>query len=119
MNYKPTVVFDLDGVIHSYVSGWQGVDVIPDPPVPLVQEEIERIREAGYKVVVVSTRCADPAGMDAVKNYLDTNGIIVDEVLAEKPPALVYIDDRAIRFDGDPRGLLEQIQSFKPWHQQK
>lgn len=119
MGYKPTVVFDLDGVIHSYASGWQGVDVIPDPPVPLIQEEIERIRKAGYKVVVVSTRCSNPAGMDAVKNYLDANGIVVDEVLAEKSPALVYIDDRAIRFDGDPRGLLEQIQRFKPWHQQK
>lgn len=119
MSYKPTVVFDLDGVIHSYVSGWQGVDVIPDPPVPLIQKEIERIRKAGYKVVVVSTRCADPSGMNAVKNYLDANGIVVDEVLTEKPPALVYIDDRAIRFDGDPRGLLEQIRNFKPWHQQK
>lgn len=117
MGYKPTVVFDLDGVIHSYVSGWQGADVIPDPPVPLIQEEIERIRKAGYKVVVVSTRCANPAGMDAVKNYLDVNGIVVDEVLAEKPPALVYIDDRAIRFDGDPRGLLEQIQQFRPWQE--
>ena len=41
----------------------------------------------------------------------------MDEVLAEKPPALVYIDDRAIRFDGDPRGLLEQIQQFRPWQE--
>lgn len=117
MGYKPTIVFDFDGVIHSYVSGWKGINVIPDPPVPLIQEEIERIRAAGYKVVVVSTRCSDPAGMDAVKNYLDANGIVVDEVLAEKPPALVYIDDRAIRFDGDPRGLLERIQQFRPWQE--
>lgn len=117
MAYQPTVVFDFDGVIHSYVSHWQGVDVIPDPPVPMIQEEIERIREAGYKVFVVSTRCASPNGMEAVKNYLAANDIVVDDVLAEKPPALVYIDDRAIRFDGNPCGLLEQIQEFKPWHE--
>ena len=63
MKYQPNVVLDFDGVIHSYVSGWQGVDVVPDPPVPLIDEEIKRIRAAGYRVVVVSTRCATPEGM--------------------------------------------------------
>lgn len=35
---KPTVVFDFDGVIHSYTSGWKGATEIPDPPVPGVRE---------------------------------------------------------------------------------
>lgn len=49
MKYQPNVVLDFDGVIHSYVSGWQGVDDVPDPPVPLIDEEIKRIRAAGVQ----------------------------------------------------------------------
>lgn len=114
---KQTVVFDFDGVIHSYTSGWQGVDNIPDPVTVGIKEAIEQIRSTGYEVKVVSTRCATPSGLAAVKEYLADNEIAVDDVLAEKPPAIVYIDDRAICFNGDTSTLLEQIQTFKPWYQ--
>ena len=102
MKYQPNVVLDFDGVIHSYVSGWQGAGVVPDPPVSLIDEEIKRIRAAGYRVVVVSTRCATPEGMGAVRRYLRENGIEVDDVAAEKPPAKVYVDDRALWQEGGP-----------------
>ena len=35
--------------------------------------------------------------------------------MKEKPPAIVYIDDRAICFDGNPHGLLDEIMAFEPW----
>ena len=113
---KQTVVFDFDGVIHSYASGWKGENVIPDPPVPGIAEAIESIRESGYEVVVVSTRCKSGAGKGAILRYLEKNGIEVDNVMAEKPPAVCYIDDRAICFDGHPETLLEKVQSFRPWN---
>lgn len=113
---KQTVVFDFDGVIHSYSSGWKGTTVIPDPPVPGIKEAIEEIRSTGYEVVVVSTRCASLDGLYAVEDYLRRHGIEVDSVQAEKPPAIVYIDDRAICFDGNPATLLGKIKNFKPWH---
>ena len=40
---KPTLCVDFDGVIHSYISGWKGADVIPDPPVPGAIEALYRI----------------------------------------------------------------------------
>ena len=113
---KRTVVFDFDGVIHSYTSGWQGATAIPDPPVPGVKEAIAEIRAAGYEVVVVSTRCADTAGHGAVRAWLIDHGIEVDAIKMEKPPAIVYIDDRAICFDGKPGDLLAKISSFEPWY---
>lgn len=113
---KKTVVFDLDGVIHSYKSGWKGIDIIPDEPVEGIREAIFDIRQAGYEVAVVSTRCAKPYGKEAVREYLAKNEIEVDMICEEKPPAIVYIDDRAICFDGDSSTLLEKIEAFEPWY---
>lgn len=113
---KPTVVFDFDGVIHSYTSGWKGTTEIPDPPVPGIREAIEHIRLAGYRVVVVSARCMNKGGESAVRHYLLEHGITVDDVTGLKPAAICYIDDRAIYFDGHPETLLEKIVNFKPWN---
>ncbi len=113
---KKTVVFDFDGVIHSYTSGWKGDTVIPDPPVPGIKEAIADIME-DYIVVVVSTRCATEEGKAAIEAWLHKYGIEVDEVTKEKPPAICYIDDRAICFDGRPELLRSKIEAFKPWYQ--
>lgn len=114
-----TVVFDFDGVIHSYTSGWQGITVANDPPTEGIKDAITRIRDDGYNVVVVSARCAESDGLETVVNYLASNEIVVDAVLAHKPPAIVYIDDRAICFDGKPGTLLDQIREFEPWYKKE
>ena len=113
---QPTVVFDFDGVIHSYKSGWKGETEIPDPPVPGIREAIAHIRLAGYRVVVVSTRGRSEEGRKAIQDWLTENGIEVDNITPNKPPAVCYIDDRAICFDGHPETLLEKINNFKPWN---
>lgn len=115
---KKTVVFDFDGVIHSYTSGWKGSTCIPDPPVPGIEKALKDIHDAGYEVVIVSTRCHSIFGRVAIENWLDLYGlaVYVDRVCKEKPPAIVYIDDRAICFDGHSENLLEKIKAFKPWN---
>ena len=56
--------------------------------------------------------------MDAIHDWLLKYDLIkyVDMICKEKPPAIVYIDDRAICFDGHPETLLDKIQNFKPWN---
>jgi len=113
-----TAVFDFDGVIHSYTSGWKGVETIPDPPVAGINEAIQEVRKDGYQVVIVSTRCSQPGGMAAIAEWLDLHKIEVDDVMAEKPPANVYVDDRAICFTGQTDSLARQIREFKTWQQE-
>lgn len=115
---KKTVVFDFDGVIHSYKSGWRGETEIPDPPVPGIEKALQEIHEAGYEIIIVSTRCKLEQGKAAIENWLKAHRLdeYVDGVLKEKPPAIVYIDDRAICFDGRPETLLGKVQGFTPWN---
>lgn len=113
---QKTVVFDFDGVIHNYRNGWKAPDIIDDGPVPGIRKAIADIREAGYRVVVVSARCGYPEGLQAIRMWLSDNSIEVDAVTMEKPPALCYIDDRAICFDGHPETLLNKIDNFETWN---
>lgn len=114
---RPVVCFDFDGVIHSYTSGWKGVDVIPDPPVEGIKEVIDKLREDGYKVVICSTRCERTQAKISMLYWLNTHKIFVDQFTNEKPPAVCYVDDRAIRFDGKTDGLYEKIKSFESYLQ--
>lgn len=105
-----TIVFDFDGVIHSYKSGWAGAPtLILDEPVKGIANVVYTLRETGYRVVVQSTRCNTEAGRRAVSRYLLSHSIFVDDVVANKPPALAYVDDRAIRFNGDASTLYKDI----------
>jgi phosphoglycolate phosphatase-like HAD superfamily hydrolase len=113
---RQTIIFDFDGVINSYSSGWQGkADIIPDPPVPGIREAIEAIRKQ-YRIVIVSSRCSHPGGINAIKQWLDKYSIIVDDIQATKPPAYISVDDRAITFDGHPETLLNKINEFQVWN---
>lgn len=66
---KPILCLDFDGVIHSYTSGWKGVDIIPDPPVPGAIDFI--VRATGqFTVAVHSSRSKSLRGRRAMKQYL-------------------------------------------------
>lgn len=113
---RKTVCLDFDGVVHSYASGWQGATCIPDPPVCGIKEAIDELRNNGYYIVICSTRARSEEGLAAIRGWLSGMGIIVDDVTADKPPAICYVDDRAICFDGHPETLVQKIHDFRPWY---
>jgi hypothetical protein len=111
MSYKPTLLFDFDGVIHSYVSGWKGIDVIPDPPVEGIREVLEELNK-DYTIVIYSSRCSDDKGLTAMQLWGLQNRIVYT-ITDTKPAAFLTIDDRCICFNGDASKLVEQIKTFK------
>lgn len=124
---KPILCLDFDGVIHSYMSGWQGATVIPDPPVPGAAAFLYSAVEQ-FRVAIYSSRSGEFGGIEAMRRYvlnLLTAGLdepneaervfLSIEWPTEKPPALVSIDDRALTFDGNWPSI-ESLRSFQPWN---
>lgn len=114
---RPTIAVDLDGVLHRYEQGWTG-QVPLEPPVPGAREAVAAIRALGYRVVVFTCRALTQLGRAGTIAWLDAHGIEVDEVTAIKPHALAYVDDRAIRFDGDWAAVVRAIEGGppRPWN---
>lgn len=103
-----TVCVDLDGVLNLY-DGWRGAGFF-HPPRPGAADFLRRLRQQNFRVVVFTIRWAEH-----VEEWLDRNGLrqYVDCVTDKKPVAHVYVDDRAICFQGDFEQALRQIAGFK------
>lgn len=117
---KKIIAIDFDGVIHSYKSGWQGADVIPDAPVPGAIEWLGRLLEdERFEVAIFSSRNHQAGGSKAMFLWLLSNGLplhLADKLDMPdvKPAAHLTIDDRAFCFTGS-FPLPDEIANFEPW----
>lgn len=107
---KPVVCVDLDGVLNLY-DEWVAPEFF-HPPRPGAREFLARLHESGYSIVVFTVRWHE-----WVQRWLEENDMAryVDRVTNEKPPAHVYLDDRAVCFRGDYDQALQQIRTFHPF----
>jgi hypothetical protein len=127
MPTRPILCLDFDGVLHSYASGWQGPNVIPDPP---VAGAFGFLREAGqhFTLAVYSSRSHEPGGVEAMRAWLhqwaarelppgtDLSFLERIQFPTHKPGAAVTLDDRALTFTGEWPSV-ETLKNFRPWHQ--
>lgn len=121
--HNPTICVDFDGVVHGYSQGWKGAENIYDPPVPGAAEAIKTMRSWGARVVIFSTRASTNEGTLAMWAWLKKYGIEVDGLSHEKPMAVIYIDDRALRFEGKWEETIKTIvmheaAGFKTWQKE-
>jgi hypothetical protein len=127
---KKIVAVDFDGVLNSYASGWNGADVIADPPTltedfDAIQWLRDLIDHPELRVAIFSSRNHQPGGQVAMMEWLEENGLEAEymqkiELPLNKPPAWVTVDDRVITFDPKNFAAItpEAIAAFTPWHGQ-
>ena len=113
MKGKRTIVFDFDGVIHRYSEGWKDGSIY-DIPTPGIRETINKLSKE-YRIIVCSTRCAEPDKLKEMQDWCDRYEIYVDDFSVGKPVASMYVDDRAINFTGNCNKLIKDIRNFEPW----
>lgn len=115
---KKVLAIDMDGTLLQY-DGWKG-DAHYGDPIPGMREVLQQVREAGWYVVIWTTRGGD----GAIRRHLSKHDIPFDYINKNPhgPPgsspkifADVYLDDRAIRFDGETSGLAAKILDAVPW----
>ena len=111
---KPKLCLDFDGVIYSNQQ-FKRVDLLRDPPVKGALEAVKKLSKT-YKIFIHSTRNNSPQGLQAVKEWIEANGLApFVQVVDYKPIARMYIDDRAIQFRGDWTQTIKDIDSFRQY----
>ncbi len=120
---RPKIIsVDFDGVLHSYTSGWQGVDTIPDLPVDGAIAWLSDVLSVDqFHVVIFSARSCDLKGIDAMKRWLLKHGLSIGDLAKlgfpqHKPSAFLSLDDRAITFRGPGTfPTRHKLATFEPW----
>lgn len=119
---RETIALDFDGVIHKYSKGWHDGSAY-DPPMDGAIEHIKKLMER-YTVYVFSTR--DPQQIqDWFGKYgeqIPTQLIPADQmfwvtpnvlgIARHKVVAYVWLDDRALRFEGDWNRAYKSINNL-------
>jgi hypothetical protein len=117
---KPVISLDFDGVIHSYTSPWTCCEEINDPPVEGALDFIRNAIQSGFHVNIHTARANDPVAEPSIIAWLLKHGLehwFIDQmsISAIKRSALVYIDDRGLRFEGKFPSF-DEIRALKQWN---
>ncbi len=124
-----TISLDFDGVIHLYSKGWHDGTVY-DTNIEGSISTINHLLFNNYSVFILSSR-----NVNQIKEWIDFRyPEIRTEIIPEhvkfwnkknvlgitnrKLPANVYIDDRALTFEGKFNdAFLQKIENFKTWQE--
>ena len=105
-----TVCLDFDGVFNDY-SGWKGKDNLGEPKEG-IKEFLAELNRKFDKIIIETTRERLEVAVWLKRHEL---GSYIINIYDKKPIATVYIDDRAIKFNGNFKETLNELNSFKTY----
>lgn len=116
---KTNIGIDFDGVIHKNSKGYYD-GTIYDKPIPGSKNALKKISKI-YRIIIHTAKAKPDrpiingkTGTQLVWEWLKLNGIAeyISDVTAEKPRAVAYIDDKAIKFV-DWETTLDEINEIR------
>ena len=109
VNNQNVVAVDWNGVMDMY-EGYRGPDYMY-PPRPGLKQFLVDLKRLGYRVIIFTA-----ADLGTVRKWLEKYDLsyLVEDVTDKKIPAIVYLDDRAVTFNGNFDDAVKDIVNFAP-----
>jgi len=106
------ITLDFDGVLNKF-DGWTG-EYEQYEPSKLAVYLLRKLRSMGYTIIVCTARPTD--NLPSVWLWLEEHGMAkyIHKLTNIKEPTAMYVDDRAVLYNGNVDVLLSTIKSFKP-----
>jgi len=111
IDQSKVVAIDLDGTILQITDD---INVLGDP-ISGASEVVAKLKEEGYTIIIHTVR----GNRKDIADHLKYHGIIYDYINYNprqpvganpgKPLAAAYVDDKAVRFDGDWKATYEEL----------
>lgn len=83
-------------------------------PIPGARDFVLLLQRKGFTPIIFTTRSDE-----YLKDWLKKHNFPELEITNIKYPAWVYIDDRALKFDGDYNTLISDMQNFEVYREQR
>lgn len=87
-----------------------------EQPIQGAVEVLSQLKDEGYAILILSSRINPELWGELVKfrekeiaDWMEQYNIPYDKIVAFKPPADLYIDDKALRFEGDWKSTRDEI----------
>ena len=108
---KKTIMIDLDGVLDNYTVYTEEI-----PEIRKGAKDFVKKLSKDYELILFTTRPSKQAVIWLQKNKIDK---YFKDVTNVKTPAYIYLDDRAVQFEGDYDKTLDEINKFKAYWKTK